>query len=1232
MKKTAALFIILALCLGAFNFASADSAELAANGDFELLTEEGRLPLGWYFDAWLAEDFETLVESEEQPGRGNTVHIVNYVENDSRLCLPIKCEPDSYYRISCDVKTKNAAGGVGANVSVEDSLATSKAVLGTNDWQRVELVGKTGSGQNELTVAVRLGGYGALSLGEAWFDNFSVTELTEKPQGSIADFTKAETPVSGTDEPGEMPYFGAILLSGFLTALIFILLIKNIGKVPKPVQSSDTMFKVVISLAVAFIVRFIFSFIFVGHSTDIRCFSGWASAMAQTGPSGFYTSGIFADYPPGYMYFLWLAGELASVFKIALNSNTFNFILKLPAIAADLASAYLVYKIALKKMPESSAFILMLVMAFNPVAVFISGGWGQIDSLLTLLLVGCMLLFLNGKTVLAGAVYGLAILIKPQALMAGPLLALAYVLAVKDKKTTIIRTVFAVVSAFAVIILLSLPFFKGQEPLWLLDKYFSTATSYPFASIEAFNFHSLFGGNWKPVEETLLFFSHGTWGTIFIAASLIYTGFLYIKSRKNNPYSLILTAAFLLTALFTLGQYMHERYLFPALSMILLSFIFYRDKRLFFALSIFSVTLLINTLSAFVIVDHAEARGIQYDFITFTVSLLEVLGFAYFAYVCTDILVRNNIRPAFQTEIENLSAASDEGTPSDDNHNARFEKRDFIYCWVLTAAYALIALLNLGSLQAPVTYWRSGIDKSDIRIVFDEPAAVDEIRLFGGIAEGTLRMIADDGTEVTYEQVNTDMFRWISIDGGFSAKEVVLSAVGGEIWINEIAFFDGSGRYIGGTAEGGPDGGKVMDEPDQVPALPSYLNGMYFDELYHARTAFEHLKGLKPYENSHPPLGKIFIMLGIAVFGMNPFGWRIVGTLFGISMVPIMYVFGKRLFKKSEYALLTAFLFAFDFMHFAQTRIATIDVYGVFFIILMYYFMYRYYCMNFFTDGLKKTLKPLGFAGLFFGLGAASKWIGFYAGAGLAVILFTSLFKRYSELRQGAGDVKTFRRYTVFTLLYCCLFFIVIPALVYLASYIPYVLSESHYDLKGIWDVQVFMYEYHSRLEATHVFQSSWWAWPFTIRPIWYFWNSFLPAEKASTIVSFGSPAVWWICTVGTVVLIYELLAEKIKKHKGIFVALVGIGANFLPWVLVTRCTFIYHFFATVPFIIICSVYVLMNFEEKIKRAAWIKWAWMGLVLLLFIVFYPALSGLEFPREYVQMLQWLPSWYFVAGS
>ena len=45
------------------------------------------------------------------------------------------------------------------------------------------------------------------------------------------------------------------------------------------------------------------------------------------------------------------------------------------------------------------------------------------------------------------------------------------------------------------------------------------------------------------------------------------------------------------------------------------------------------------------------------------------------------------------------------------------------------------------------------------------------------------------------------------------------------------------------------------------------------------------------YENTHPPLGKVIMAVGVLIFGMCPFGWRFLGTLFGVLMVPIIYNF-----------------------------------------------------------------------------------------------------------------------------------------------------------------------------------------------------------------------------------------------------------------------------------------------------------------------------------------------------
>ena len=155
-----------------------------------------------------------------------------------------------------------------------------------------------------------------------------------------------------------------------------------------------------------------------------------------------------------------------------------------------------------------------------------------------------------------------------------------------------------------------------------------------------------------------------------------------------------------------------------------------------------------------------------------------------------------------------------------------------------------------------------------------------------------------------------------------------------------------------------------------------------------------------------------------------------------------MYLFGKRLTENTPAAFLTCVLFTFDFMHFTQTRIATIDVYITFFVLLMYFFLYRYCQIGFYDTPLSKTFLPLGACGICMGLGIACKWTGVYAGMGLAVLFFASLYRRYREYCYAkaaptaeSGGIKhshilrVFFPYTLKTLGFCILFFVGIPAL-----------------------------------------------------------------------------------------------------------------------------------------------------------------------------------------------------------
>ncbi|MBQ3131964.1 MAG: glycosyltransferase family 39 protein [Clostridia bacterium] len=1234
MRKLFAVIFAFMMIAAPVGAALANEAIFIENSDFSDTYSDG-IPSGWYAEAWYDEGGEYEISTELTDG-GHSLHITSYQDNDVRLCKEIAVEPNSYYLISCEVKTTGVEYGGGANVSVVDTFAASEPVYAADDWTRTELIGRTERGMDSMIVCLRLGGYGSLSMGEAWFRNFSVTKLDSAPEGanvqniSIADSQQNDS--DNTGGPEGLPV-GAMLIAVIGTAAAGMLLYRRFilpgGTIAEAEKAS--MMPVALLLLAAFCIRCALSVIFYGHSTDINCFMAWAYYLAEGGPGVFYTSGFFADYPPGYMYVLWMLGGISNLLGISYGSTAHALLIKMPAILADLAAAYIVYRMATKRFSFSLSMILTAFVAFNPAMAFISGGWGQVDQILTLLLMLTVYLFEEDRLEFAGLIYGIAIITKPQALMAGPLFAAAYFAKVySGGRRYALRTFVSVMAAVAAIFILSLPFKGAQEPLWFMEKLMGTATSYPYASVEAFNFMALLGGNWAPVGEKVLGLSYGTWGTLFIAMTCIGSIVLYLKSKKDKG-SLGLCLGLMLSGIFAFGQYMHERYVFPVLMLIIMAFLHYGDRRLIIAHIMFTCALLLNTLAAFVITGNVEWRTGAYEFITFVGSLMTVASVVYLVGVSVDILAGRIKRHGLITREKQSEIVIKKAEPV-----RAFTKKDRLYCIGLTSIYGIIALLNLGTTTAPESYWIGDWQSGSVEIRFEDTAEIAEIWVFGGIEEGGAVLEFDSGARAEYKQINSDMFRWEVIsEENITASSVRLSVDYGDIWLNEIAFIDKEGKPIPAYSDDAPE---LVDEQDTVPKAPSYMNGMYFDELYHGRTAYEHLHGLDPYENSHPPLGKVFIMLGIAVFGMNAFGWRIVGTLFGIAMVPIMYAFARRLFKNSEYALVGAGLFAFDFMHFTQTRIATIDVYGVFFIILMYHYMYQYYCMNFHTDGLKATLKPLGIAGLFFGLGAASKWICIYAGGGLAVILFTSLFRRYREYvhfcdSEDAAEreaVKDFKRNTVLTLLWCCVFYIAVPVMIYIASYIPYMLAENPYDLAGVWKVQEFMFSYHSGLTATHPYQSSWWQWPLDLRPVWYFINYKVPSGMSSTISAFGNPAVWWVCSVGAVALMMKLIRGRIKAEEGMFVLLVGLGANYLPWVLVSRCTFAYHFFASVPFILLLTLYLLRDVERRRPELRWIKWAWFGAAVALFAVYYPVISGMPAATDYIKALELLPGWDFLG--
>jgi dolichyl-phosphate-mannose-protein mannosyltransferase len=225
--------------------------------------------------------------------------------------------------------------------------------------------------------------------------------------------------------------------------------------------------------------------------------------------------------------------------------------------------------------------------------------------------------------------------------------------------------------------------------------------------------------------------------------------------------------------------------------------------------------------------------------------------------------------------------------------------------------------------------------------------------------------------------------------------------------------------------------------------------------------------------------------------------------------------------------------------------------------------------------------------------------------------------------------------------------FSLVAVLIYFLTYIPDMLAGR--SIIEVVNLQGSMYGYHSTLTATHPFSSPWWNWPLMLKPLWLdVW--YLPGNVKSTIVLLGNPAVWWIgftaiiftiLSIANIVIpfFFRWLWKKITKssspvksisQKLDFPAMFIITFFFFQWVpyvFISRVTFIYHFYVNVPFLCLASAY----FISKYWSNKWVKVAaiaYFAVTVAMFGLFYTVISGMPASDSWIESLKWFESWVF----
>ena len=127
------------------------------------------------------------------------------------------------------------------------------------------------------------------------------------------------------------------------------------------------------------------------------------------------------------------------------------------------------------------------------------------------------------------------------------------------------------------------------------------------------------------------------------------------------------------------------------------------------------------------------------------------------------------------------------------------------------------------------------------------------------------------------------------------------------------------------------------------------------------------------------------------------------------------------------------------------------------------------------------------------------------------------------------------------------------------------------------------MYDYHNNLRQAHAAASPWWAWPLDLKPVWFYQGSFA-GNTAAAIYNAGNLVVWWLSIPAMGFLCWQAF-----KRRSLALSLIAVAFAFqwLSWSRIDRATFQYHYYTSVPFIILALAYFLAELWHGPSNRTW---------------------------------------------
>jgi len=230
--------------------------------------------------------------------------------------------------------------------------------------------------------------------------------------------------------------------------------------------------------------------------------------------------------------------------------------------------------------------------------------------------------------------------------------------------------------------------------------------------------------------------------------------------------------------------------------------------------------------------------------------------------------------------------------------------------------------------------------------------------------------------------------------------------------------------------------------------------------------------------------------------------------------------------------------------------------------------------------------------------------------------------------------------------------FALIPALTYSLLWIPHLIMNPE---PGFWEAQHRILTFHEKIGSgpdVHPYCSKWYTWLIMLRPVAYFYQTaqslreqvpaypVLPKGFGQVIYdvhAMGNPILWWLSTAAILLLLLLLLQRLWSGMHGYFpptsvnyISLyLGLNwlAQLLPWIGVSRCTFLYHYMGASVFSGLSLAWLIDRWLHRDQES----WQIAGitvisLIILAFAFWLPIYLGLPLSPEAHQLRMWFRSW------